>query len=646
MEHFFSGLTGSGTRVGVIDSGFNTSKKNVPVLNGTSFCNGDQDSNYTDMIGHGTACIGVIHSKAPNAEFLPVKIFESELITSMDILCKAIYWCVEHHCHVINLSLGTLDESNSDVLKEACDFAYKHQTFIVAATSNDGQPSIPASFPNVFGVAGGKVNGKLDYFYDPQEKIQFVARGDRQRLDWLEGKQIFMGGSSFAAPHISGLIALIIEKYNGITFNDLTEILKLHSLSQCPELVDSSTYAIGGMSRTDVSIRDLNKANAPSWIEEAVIFPYNKEMHGLVRFRELLPFRITRVADVVGKRTIGKDCGEVIGGSESNLIIQQNLEDCLQYGDTLVLGYLDEISRIKKRDVLQESLELALKHNKNVYSLSPIANNQYESISKAFEEKHLHCTAPTIDFATYEALTKTYDWRNRSQKPVVGIFGTGPQQGKFTAQLALRKQLQKIGYKVGQLGTEHQSALFDFDFTFPNGYDRQRSIQIPMDLHIPLLNSVMVGMEQLDPDIIIVGGQSGVIPRSFYDKSQSYTLSSLILLFGTVPDAYVLLVNSIDEPEFIQENIRVLESLGKGKVILLVFSDKKKIVNDTVNTVVNQPLSQAEICQTTSRIESTHGLPATEIISPEGRKKWPMLLLVSFKTRRGNPCGCPHLRQA
>ena len=303
------------------------------------------------------------------------------------------------------------------------------------------------------------------------------------------------------------------------------------------------------------------------------------------------------------------------------MIIQQNLEDCLQYGDTLVLGYLDEISRIKKRDVLQESLELALKHNKNVYSLSPIVNKQYERLCKAFEEKHLHYAAPTIDFATYEALTKTYDWRLRSQKPVVGIFGTGPQQGKFTAQLALRKQLQKIGYKVGQLGTEHQSALFDFDFTFPNGYDGHQSIQIPMDLHIPLLNSAMVGIEQSDPDIIVVGGQSGIIPHNFYEKSQSYTLPSLILLFGTVPDAYILLVNSIDEPEFIQENIRVLESLGKGKVILLVFSDKKKMIHNAVNTVVSQPLSQAEICQTTSRLESTHRIPATEIISAEGSKK-------------------------
>ena len=95
----------------------------------------------------------------------------------------------------------------------------------------------------------------------------------------------------------------------------------------------------------------------------------------------------------------------------------------------------------------------------------------------------------------------------------------------------------------------------------------------------------------------------------------------MILLFGTVPDAYILLVNSIDEPESIQENIRVLESLGKGKVILLVFSDKKKIVHDTVNTVVNQPLSQEEICQTILSLESTHRIPAAEIISAEGRKK-------------------------
>ena len=53
----------------------------------------------------------------------------------------------------------------------------------------------------------------------------------------------------------------------------------------------------------------------------------------------------------------------------------------------------------------------------------------------------------------------------------------------------------------------------------------------------------------------------------------------------------------------------------------MFFSDKKKIVNDTVNTVVSQPLCREEICQTILSLESTHRIPATEIISAEGQKK-------------------------
>ena len=117
--------------------------------------------------------------------------------------------------------------------------------------------------------------------------------------------------------------------------------------------------------------------------------------------------------------------------------------------------------------------------------------------------------------------------------------------------MVLRRELQKLGYKVGQVGTEHQSALFGFDFTFPNGYDGHHNIQIPMDLHITLLHSVMAGIEHNDPHIIIVGGQSGIIPYSYAEKSQGYTLSSLIMIMGTVPDAYILVVNSIDELDYI-----------------------------------------------------------------------------------------------
>ena len=50
-----------------------------------------------------------------------------------------------------------------------------------------------------------------------------------------------------------------------------------------------------------------------AWIKKAVLYPYNKEMHSLVRYRDLLAFEIVGVADPIGKGMVGKDAGKVIG---------------------------------------------------------------------------------------------------------------------------------------------------------------------------------------------------------------------------------------------------------------------------------------------------------------------------------------------
>ena len=312
-----------------------------------------------------------------------------------------------------------------------------------------------------------------------------------------------------------------------------------------------------------------------------------------------------------------------MGRKKSGLIVRKHIKDCLSSCETIILGYLDEISRIKKRDILKEMLELALKFEKNVYSLTPITRDNYPQLADEFKRKGLHLGSPIVDVSVLENITKTFSCHEKSQRPIVGVFGTSPQQGKFTTQLALRQGLQKIGYKVGQLGTEHQSALFGFDFTFPNGYDGYQNIRIPMDTHIPLLQSVMVGIEREDPHIIIVGGQSGLIPYSYAEKSPGYTLPSLILLMGTLPDAYILVVNSIDELDYIRETMQVLRGLGKGEIILLVFSDKRKEVGYRFGkqTISNRPLSKEEIRETSTRLEEAFGIPATEVISDNGRKK-------------------------
>ena len=95
--------------------------------------------------------------------------------------------------------------------------------------------------------------------------------------------------------------------------------------------------------------------------------------------------------------------------------------------------------------------------------------------------------------------------------PILGIFGTSSQQGKFTAQLALGRQLKKMGYRISQVGTEHQAELFGMDCTFPMGYDSP--LDMPIQLYVPFLQAQMSKIcHEKHPDLIVAGAQSGTIP--------------------------------------------------------------------------------------------------------------------------------------
>jgi uncharacterized NAD-dependent epimerase/dehydratase family protein len=626
----FSELSGAGIKIGIIDSGYCPGRSRANIARGADFSRLDPEqvcrtpgADYRDEIGHGTACAGIIARKAPESLIYPVKIFAEELVADIEKLAAGITWCLENKVNLINLSLGVTEVSARPRLQELCDRAIDEKIFIVAAESNEGVVSYPASLSRVFGVGAGKVRGKYDYFFDDSQTIQFLARGDHQRLDWIDGKQVFMGGTSFAAPQITGIIALFLQRYPDIDYGELVAVLREHSLKERPPLAADPAIVQLRLPRPSLRLREVHQQGDIHWIKKALVYPYNKEMHALVRFRNLLPFEVAHVVDVVGRKTTGRDSGEVIGAEASGTVVHKRLEECLPDADTLVLGYLQEISRIKKRDVLAEVLQLALEQGKNVYSLSPVSEDRYPGLAEEFSRKGLRVGSPLITRADFERITQAFDWRETSGKPVIGVFGTSGQQGKFTAQLALRQELQQRGYRIGQLGTEHQSTLFGFDFTFPNGYDAVQNIRIPLDWHVPLLQSAMVGIEREDPHLIIVGGQSGLVPYSYAEKSQQYTLASLMLLMGTLPDAYILVVNSADEPEFIQEHLDALRILGKGETILLVFSDKKGNVSYRFGQshVTYEAQTPEEIQETAAQLEERFGIPATEVVTAAGRQR-------------------------
>lgn len=175
-------------------------------------------------------------------------------------------------------------------------------------------------------------------------------------------------------------------------------------------------------------------------------------------------------------------------------------------------------------------------------------------------------------FIYYPSVLEKFDYKINMgklytiSKPVVGVFGTSKQQGKFTLQLLLRAYMSELGYKIGQLGSEPQSLLFGFDYVFPFGYES--NITMGYDVMIPILNYYMHLIDMKDVDLIIVGSQAGTAPQSF-ENIMYFNDHQIDFLCGTLPDAVILSINYHDSIEYIQRTIYLIESLVDCKVIAL-----------------------------------------------------------------------------
>src|SRR5580692_788084 len=111
------------------------------------------DPDYT-AFGHGTMTSGLVHLVAPKAQILPLKAFSSNGTGYLSNIVAALYYAVQHHANVVNMSFDL--SSNSPSLTQAVSYANKAGVVLVAAAGNESTsaPVYPAALNNyVVGIA-------------------------------------------------------------------------------------------------------------------------------------------------------------------------------------------------------------------------------------------------------------------------------------------------------------------------------------------------------------------------------------------------------------------------------------------------------------------------------------------------------------
>ena len=237
-EWALEAATGAGVKVAVIDSGVDADHPRVGGLAGAVAVEIDDEAPdgvrfvegpHADLVGHGTACAGIIRSLAPAAEIYSVRVLGSNLKGKGRAFYQGIQWALDHGMQVVNMSLSSSSEAWYAPLHELADEAYFGGTMLVCAANNRLGPTYPSEFSSVFSVAARQDVAPDSIAYNTSPPVEFGALGIDVEVAWAGGGTIEASGNSFATPHVAGLVAAILSKHPGLPPFQMKAVL--HAIS-------------------------------------------------------------------------------------------------------------------------------------------------------------------------------------------------------------------------------------------------------------------------------------------------------------------------------------------------------------------------------------------------------------------------------
>jgi subtilisin family serine protease len=195
------------------------------------------DGNKPAPGDHGTSIAGIIRAHgvmrgiAPEAKLLGISAFASTggegaspAATTASLL-RGMDWALTKRARIINMSFtGPRDT----LLEQGIQAAARRKAILVAAAGNAGPgapEAFPAAYPEVIAVTATDVADHLYVSANQGAYIDVAAPGVDVLAPGLEHAHILQSGTSFAAAHISGIVALMLELNPDLTSDDARDAL-------------------------------------------------------------------------------------------------------------------------------------------------------------------------------------------------------------------------------------------------------------------------------------------------------------------------------------------------------------------------------------------------------------------------------------
>lgn len=240
---------------------------------GTNFVNHSADP--LDDHNHGSHCAGIIGAAANNggvvginwnANLMAIKLFDSEGGGDIANAVAALAYATEKNARITNNSWGS--DQYSQALK---DVLAASPALHVCAAGNDGwdndnHPSYPANYDldNVIAVASHNNRNQMAQTSNRgANTVHLAAPGVNIQSTFKDGKHGFSSGTSMAAPHVSGVAALIASQYPDAD-NEAIKTRIMHSVDSMPSIYAEQLISHGRLNAARALAQDGVAPAAPA----------------------------------------------------------------------------------------------------------------------------------------------------------------------------------------------------------------------------------------------------------------------------------------------------------------------------------------------------------------------------------------------
>lgn len=236
-------------KVAIIDSGVDYSddidiacrknfipdEDNVPIL-------------FEDGSGHGTSVAGIIAAKDNNegitgidedVELYSAKVLDENNCAPISRVIEAINWAIDENVDIINMSFGT--STYSETLQNTIRRAKAEGILLIASAGNGGRVEYPAAYDEVLAVGAVGPDGKISEESSTGIEIDVTAPGEQICSTGAFGGIMISGGTSMAAPHVTGIAAVLWQKNRNAPADFIEKLI----CSSAKEAGDRNQYGAG-----------------------------------------------------------------------------------------------------------------------------------------------------------------------------------------------------------------------------------------------------------------------------------------------------------------------------------------------------------------------------------------------------------------